>query len=72
MEAVRSKGAPMKPTFTLRDLFWLVLVCAIGMAWIVSQSDFGGLLVQASIMLGLSAFWFTVGFTAGVTVRGNP
>lgn len=59
------------PQFALRDLFWLVAVVAMGCGWIVSQSEIGEFLVMVAIVLGVSGFWFAVGFLAGVTVREN-
>lgn len=28
-----------RPTFTLRDLFWLVLVCALGIVWCLEHDQ---------------------------------
>jgi hypothetical protein len=55
------------PQVSLRDLFWLVIVCGLAVGWVTEGSGLASVL----ILLAASAFWLFVGFTLGAVANDS-
>jgi len=59
---------PMKAQLTIRDLFWLVLVCAMACGWLARGTS-GQFPIELAILALASVVSFGIGFTVGAVVN---